>query len=319
MRGQIVGERAFGGSVARSLGGSCTTDPSNHRATERFWPETVAAIEAALAAGGILLRRLNRANALRFKGAKDPVTAVDVAAERCIRTLLARRFPRIGFLGEEGGSVAGTGGRWIVDPLDGTIAYITGLPLFSVCIALERQGRIEVGVLCLPSSGELFVAERGRGAFLNGRRIHVSPTARLRDAVIALWHDDTVWGNRRLRERIAALALQVRNVRIFGAGFSLACVAVGRLDAYWEQSAKPWDIAAGALLVQEAGGRVTAGTGHPFDVEHQTILASNGRFHRRLIGLLNGRSAGGTRPAVQPSGRTAERTSPASRAPSRRS
>ncbi|HSB68867.1 MAG TPA: inositol monophosphatase family protein [Candidatus Methylomirabilis sp.] len=302
----MAGGGAFGGAVARSFGGSRTAVQPNRRAAEHLLPETQAAIEAAEAAGGILLRRLNRANRVRFKGSKDPVTAADVAAERCIRTMLARRFPQIGFLGEEGGSVVGADGRWIVDPLDGTIAYITGLPLFSVCIALERRGRIEVGVLCLPSSGELFVAERGRGAFLNGRRLHVSRTTRLRDAVIALWHDDTVWGNRRLRERIAALALQVRSVRIFGAGFSLACVAAGRLDAYWEQSAKPWDIAAGALLVQEAGGRVTAGTGHPFDVERNTILASNGRIHRRLVGLLNGRPTGGSRPAVRPSSQTAE-------------
>lgn len=257
----------------------------------RFQPETLAAIQAAEAAGRILLRRFGRENAVRFKGAKDPVTAADVEAERRIRTRLARRFPRIGFLGEEGGGVEGPDGRWIVDPLDGTLAFIAGLPFFAVCIALERRRRLEAGVLLLPRLGELFVAERGRGATLNRRPIHVSRTTRLRDAVISLWHDDTVWGNRRLRERIAALALQVRNVRIFGAGFSLAAVAAGRLDAYWEQSAKPWDVAAGALLVAEAGGRVTDGAGRPFGVEHSTILASNGRVHRRLVGALNGRPA----------------------------
>jgi myo-inositol-1(or 4)-monophosphatase len=253
----------------------------------RFQPETLAAVEAAEAAGRILLRHLDRVRRVRFKGAKDPVTEADVAAERCIRTLLARRFPQIGFLGEEGGAVEGLDGRWIVDPLDGTIAFISGLPFFAVCIALERQARIEAGVLFLPRLGELFVAERGRGAFLNGCRIHVSRTTRVGDAVISLWHDDTVWSNRRLRERIAALALKVRNVRIFGAGFSLATVAAGRLDAYWEQSAKPWDVAAGALLVTEAGGRVTDGAGRPFDVEHATILASNGHIHNRLVGGLN--------------------------------
>jgi myo-inositol-1(or 4)-monophosphatase len=255
----------------------------------RFHPETLAAVEAAEAAGRILLRHLDRVRGVRFKGAKDPVTAADIEAESRIQSLLRRRFPQIGFLGEEGGAVEGTDGRWIVDPLDGTIAFISGLPFFAVCIALERRGRIEAGVLYLPRLGELFVAERGRGAFLNRRRLHVSQTTRLRDAVIALWHDDTVWSNRQLRERIAALALRVRNVRIFGAGFSLASVAAGRLDAYWEQSAKPWDVAAGALLVAEAGGRVTEGAGLPFDVNHTTILASNGRIHRRLVGALNGR------------------------------
>jgi myo-inositol-1(or 4)-monophosphatase len=253
----------------------------------KFGPETQAAIQAAEAAGRILLRHFGRVRGIRLKGAKDPVTAADTAAERSIRTSLARRFPHIGFLGEEGTTVDGPDGRWIVDPLDGTIAFISGLPFFAVSIALERRGRIEAGAILLPRLGELFVAERGRGAWLNGQRIRVSRTARLADCVLSLWHDDTVWGDRRLRERIAGLALEVRSVRIFGAGFSLAYVAAGRLDGYWEQSAWPWDVAAGALLVSEAGGRVTDGKGRPFDPEQPTILASNGRIHRFLIAALN--------------------------------
>jgi myo-inositol-1(or 4)-monophosphatase len=251
-----------------------------------FSPETQAAVEAARAAGQILLRQLGRARGIRFKSAKDPVTAADLAAERCIRGRLRRRFPKIGYLGEEGTHIDGPDGRWIVDPLDGTMVFIAGLPFFAVSIALEREGRIDTGLLYLPRLDEMFVAERGRGAFCNGRRIRVSPTTRLRDCMIALWHDDSVWGNRALRERIAALALQVRNVRIFGAGYSLASVAAGRLDAYWEQSAYPWDIAAGALIVAEAGGRVTDGGGRPLDINQPTILASNGRIHRRLVTAL---------------------------------
>jgi myo-inositol-1(or 4)-monophosphatase len=106
------------------------------------------------------------------------------------------------------------------------------------------------------------------------------------ECVVALWHDDSVWSNRGLRERIAALALRVRNVRIFGAGYALANVAAGRLDAYWEQSAKPWDVAAGALLVEEAGGRVTDGGGRSLDLGQPTILASNGHIHRRMVAAL---------------------------------
>ncbi|MBI4572427.1 MAG: inositol monophosphatase [candidate division NC10 bacterium] len=252
-------------------------------------PETQAAIQAAEAAGRILLSHLGRVRGVRLKGTKDPVTAADLAAERCIRRSLHQRFPAVGFLGEEGEASNGTGGRWIVDPLDGTIGFISGLPFFAVSIALERRGRIEAGVILLPRLGELFVAERGRGAWLNGRRIHVSQTGSLNHCVISLWHDDTVWGDRRLRDRIAVLALKVRNVRIFGAGFSLAYVAAGRLDAYWEQSACPWDVAAGALLVAEAGGRVTDGSGRAFEIDQPTILASNGRIHRHLITALNGR------------------------------
>jgi myo-inositol-1(or 4)-monophosphatase len=255
----------------------------------KFNPETQAAFQAAEAAGRILLRHFGRVRGVRLKGAKDPVTSADIAAERSIRVSLARAFPRIGFLGEEGTRTDGPDGRWIVDPLDGTIAFIGGLPFFAVSIAFERHRRIEAGVILLPRLGELFVAERGRGAWLNGQRIHVSQTRRLSDAVISLWHDDSVWRDRRLQERIAGLALKVRNVRIFGAGFSLAYVAAGRLEAYWEQSAHPWDVAAGILLVMEAGGRVTDGAGRPIDIERPTILASNGRIHHHLTMALNGR------------------------------
>jgi myo-inositol-1(or 4)-monophosphatase len=250
-------------------------------------PETQAAIQAARDAGRILLRQAGRARGVRFKRAKDPVTAADIAAERLIRRRLAARFPEIGFLGEEGHVVEGRDGRWIVDPLDGTLAFVAGLPFFAVCIALERRSTLESAVLYLPRLDELFVAERGRGTRLNGRRIGVSATGRLGDAVLAIWHDDSVWGDRGLRERIARLALAVRNVRIFGAGFALAYVAAGRLDGYWEQSAHPWDIAAGALLVQEAGGRVTTGSGRPLTLDSPTILASNRRLHRRLAEALN--------------------------------
>jgi myo-inositol-1(or 4)-monophosphatase len=289
----VVGDsgNTFGSSVVQSFGGSRTDEHSNSRTVERFSRETRAAIQAAETAGRILLRHFGRVRGIRLKGAKDPVTAADGAAERCIRASLARRFPDIGFLGEEGTRADGPGGRWIVDPLDGTLAFVSGLPFFAVSIALERRGRIEAGVILLPRLGELFAAERGRGAWLNGRRIRVSERRRLMQCVVALWHDDSVWRSRPLRERIARLALQVRNVRSFGAGFSLAYVAAGRLDAYWEQSACPWDVAAGALLVTEAGGRVTDGAGRPFAVDQPTILASNGRIHRRLVMALNGRSA----------------------------
>ncbi len=285
--------RAFGGTAVRQYGGtkaelpySCTVVPAYPRTVVRFSPETQAAVEAALAAGGLLSRRVGRIRSVRLKTPKDPVTEVDSAAERCIQRSLRRKFPRIGFLGEEGGAREGPDGRWIVDPLDGTIAFVAGLPFYSVCIALEREGRLEASVLYLPRLQELFVAERGQGAWLNGRRVCVSERRILRECVIALWHDDTVWKDRALRERIAALALRVRNVRIFGAGFALAYVAAGRLDAYWEQSAHPWDLAAGALLVQEAGGHVTSGAGRPFDLDDPTILASNGHIHGRLAAAL---------------------------------
>jgi myo-inositol-1(or 4)-monophosphatase len=256
-------------------------------------PETRAAIAAARAAGAILARSFGRIRDVRLKGPKDPVTAADAASERCIRRLLARRFPGVGFLGEEGTVVEGPDGRWIVDPLDGTLAFIAGLPSFGVSIALERGSRIETGVLLFPRLGELFVAERGRGAWLNGRRLRVSRRTRLDDCVVSLWQDGSVWGDPGLRARIAAVGRAVRGVASFGACFSLAYVAAGRLDGYWEQSAHSWDVAAGALLVLEAGGRVTDGAGGAHTVEDRTIVASNGRIHRRLVALLNAPRPGG--------------------------
>ena len=278
--------RRFDGSGIRRHGGSRTTEPSNGRTVKRFSPETQAALAAAQAAGDLLLARVGRFGAVQLKSAKDPVTEADAAAERCIRRLLHRQFPRIGFLGEEGGAAEGPDGRWIVDPLDGTIGFVAGLPIFSVLIALERRGTLESSVTYVPCLGESFVAERGRGAWLNGRRIAVSQRRRLAETIVALWHDDSVWGNRPLRERIAALALRVRNVQTFGAGFALAGVAAGRLDGYWEEKISPWDVAAGVLLVQEAGGAATAYDGRPADIRSRQILASNGLIHGEMSTIL---------------------------------
>jgi myo-inositol-1(or 4)-monophosphatase len=252
--------------------------------------ETRAAIAAARAAGRILDHWFGRAGPVRLKSARDPVTRADGLSEQAIRRLLYRRFPDIGFLGEEGGAVAtGPHGRWIVDPLDGTIAFVAGLPTFGVSIALERRGRLEAGVMLFPRLRELFVAERGRGAWLNGRRIRVSRSAEMARCVVSLWHEAALWRDDRMRARVARVGAEVRSVAMVGACFSLAYVAAGRLDAYWERQAHPWDVAAGALLVREAGGRVTGGAGQPFDLDEPSIVASNGRIHDRIVALLNGR------------------------------
>jgi myo-inositol-1(or 4)-monophosphatase len=253
----------------------------------RLGPETRLAVRAARAAGAVLLAQLGRPRRMWLKAGKELATSADVAAERCIARILRAGLPEAGFLGEEGGRRgAGAEACWIVDPLDGTLSFVHGQPTFAVCIALARGGRVETGVTLLPRLGELFVAERGRGAFLNGRRIRVSATRRLGEAALALWHDRSVWGDRGLRDRLARLARGARVVWSHGAGYSLAGVAAGRLDGYWEQSAAPWDIAAGSLLVEEAGGRVTDGRGGPLDLGRPTILASNGPLHRRLLAGL---------------------------------
>jgi len=252
----------------------------------RLQAETRAAVLAARAAGRVLDRHFGRVGRVRLKGPKDPVTAADAASERVIRRLLRKRYPDVGFLGEEGTVAAGAEGRWIVDPIDGTLAFVAGLPTFGVSIALERRDRIDVGVMLFPRLRELFVAERGRGAWLNGRPIRVSRTTTLGWATVSLWHDSRVWGDRRLRDRLARVGARAQSVINVGACFSLAYVAAGRLDGYWERNAHPWDVAAGALLVREAGGRVTDGAGGPFRLDEPTIVASNGRLHAGLVALL---------------------------------
>jgi myo-inositol-1(or 4)-monophosphatase len=256
----------------------------------RLSPATRLAVRAARAAGAVLLAQLGRPRRVWTKAGSELATSADVAAERCIARLLRAGLPHAGFLGEEGGRRGPRDGAcWIVDPLDGTLSFVHGMPTFSVCIALARDGRLECGVILLPRLGELFVAERGRGAYLNGRRLHVSGTTRLRRAALALWHDASVWGDAALRGRLATLALGARVAWVHGAGFSLAYVAAGRLDAYWEQSAAPWDIAAGALLVEEAGGRVTDDRGRPLALDQPTILATNGHLHQRVLAHLRPR------------------------------
>jgi myo-inositol-1(or 4)-monophosphatase len=172
---------------------------------------------------------------------------------------------------------------------------VAGLPTFGVSVALERRGQLEVGVMYFPRLRELFVAERGRGAWLNGRRIRVTRTRDLARCVVSLWHEAGLWRDRRMRDRVARVGAEVRSVTMVGACFSLAYVAAGRLDAYWERQAHPWDVAAGALLVREAGGRVTGGGGEPFDLNDPTIVASNGRINDRMVALLNGRRPPATR------------------------
>jgi myo-inositol-1(or 4)-monophosphatase len=280
--------------------------------TAAWSPETRAAMRTAVVAGRLLLARFGRIRRIGYKGPKDLVTSADVAAERLIRRLLRSRFPRIGFLGEEGGRRGPVDAdHWIVDPLDGTVSFVSGLPTFAVCIALVHDRRLATGVTFLPRLGELFVAERGRGAFLGRRRLRVTRTARLGDALLVLWHDATVWRDRPLRERLARLARRARAVRNEGAGFGLACVAAGRADAYWEQDAAPWDMASGALLVAEAGGRVTADHGGPLGFDQRTIIASNGPLHGAIVRHL-GRAGRRTRvsrePAVDLAGLASART-----------
>jgi myo-inositol-1(or 4)-monophosphatase len=224
------------------------------------------------------------------KGPGNFVSAADHRAESILREELAKARPGYGFLGEEGGLVAGsdTTHTWIVDPLDGTTNFLHGIPQFCISIGLERQGTIVAGVIYDPIADELFTAERGKGAFLNDQRLRVAARRDLAEAVFACGLPHRGRGDLALfRSEFAVIQDKVAGLRRFGAAaLDLAWVAAGRVDAYWERDISPWDIAAGLLLVREAGGFVTDVDGKDTMMQTGSIVAGNETMHHELLKLL---------------------------------
>ncbi len=226
------------------------------------------------------------------KGRIDLVTAADLEAERAFRALIAARFPDHVVVGEEARAAEVPLGRcrWIIDPVDGTTNFAHGLALFCVSIALEVDGRVELGVVYDPINEELFVAERGAGARLNGTPLGVTTCAALVDALLCTGFPYTVREERRQQVAVfAAFLEEAQAVRRLGsAALDLCYVAAGRFDGYWEELVHPWDIAAGALIVEEAGGRVTGLAGEPFDPFRGHIVATNGILHGAVLDVIRG-------------------------------
>ena len=225
-----------------------------------------------------------------LKGPANFVSAADHRAEEVLRAELAKARPGYGFLGEEGGRQEGSDKThcWIVDPLDGTTNFLHGIPQFAISIALEREGTIVAGVIYNPANDELFVGERGKGAFLNDQRLRVAARRRLIDAVVACGLPHHGKGDLPLfRSEFAAVQDKVAGLRRFGAAaLDLAWIAAGRFDAYWERNLGPWDIAAGVLLVREAGGYVSDLAGGETPHRSGDIIAGNETMHRDLLRLL---------------------------------
>jgi len=249
------------------------------------------AVEAVVRAGEIHLSKFRSGVRVDKKGAIDLVTEVDLEVERMFRAMIAERFPGHDVLAEEmGGASTGARHRWVFDPLDGTTNYAHGLPIFCASLALEIDGQAEVAAVFDASRQELFTAERGIGAWLNGEPLRVSATSDIIDALLVTGFPYTVHQTpERFLKVFGAFIARARAVRRLGsAAIDLCYVAAGRMDAFWEESLQPWDTMAGALIVQEAGGRVTALDGGPWVPADGHILASNGQLHDTMLAILRG-------------------------------
>jgi len=248
-----------------------------------------AAKAAAREAGRLLRENVDKRGEIMFKGAVDLVTHFDRKSQEMIFRRLSAAFPGHGFLAEEGLSLPGTSGcRWIIDPIDGTTNFAHTFPIFCVSIALEQKGEVVVGVVYDPMRDELFEAVRGRGAFLNGARVRVSDIPELGKALLATGfpYDVRTSSFNNVRE-FNAFIVRAQAVRRCGsAALDLCYVACGRFDGFWELKLKPWDVAAGALIIEEAGGRVSDFEGRTFDPFNQQALASNGRIHEEMRAVL---------------------------------
>jgi myo-inositol-1(or 4)-monophosphatase len=247
---------------------------------------------AARKAGRSLARDFGEVEQLQvsLKGPANFVTAADHRAEEILHHELSRARPGYGFLMEERGEIAGADAthRFIVDPLDGTTNFLHGIPLFAISIALEREGDLVAGLIYNPASNETFTAERGKGAYLNDRRIRVAARVELADCVIVTGaphrgkpgHEDF------LHEARAVMASCAGLRRTGAAALDLAWTAAGRFDGYWERNLRAWDLAAGIVIVREAGGYVTDMGGGERSLDEGSVLAGNETIHRKLLKLI---------------------------------
>ena len=252
------------------------------------------AVEIAREAGAVIARYFERRIGYELKSEYDLVTEADKQSEKMIVERITARFPGHAVLAEEGGGRENPSEyRWYVDPLDGTTNFAHGFPVFNVSIGLARNGEMIVGVIYDPLRDEMFAAEKGSGAWLNHRRIHVSALTSLRKSLLATGfpsYKRHLNVNVHYYHQMAMISHGVR--RAGSAALDLAYVACGRLDGYWEIGLRPWDMAAGSLIVEEAGGRVTDMTGARLDLAGPHILATNGAIHAEMIEVFQEVAAG---------------------------
>ena len=246
--------------------------------------------EIAREAGALLMDRFRRHIGFEYKGDVDLVTEADRSSEKLIMQRIGERWPGHDLFGEEGTRTnRGSEYRWYIDPLDGTTNFAHGFPVFCVSMALEHKGERIAGVLYDPTRDELFAAEKGSGAYLNGTRMHVSKVDNLGEALSATGFPSHKRHKNPNIYFYHVVTLKTHGVRRAGsAALDLASVAAGRLDAFWEFNLNPWDTAAGVLLVQEAGGMVTRFDNSPWKLSSEETLATNGIVHQEFLDLFEG-------------------------------
>jgi len=245
---------------------------------------------AAVTAGALLREHVGGVREISYKGAINLVTEMDHRAERTIVAIISAAFPDHGILSEEGACRESSSEfLWMIDPLDGTTNYAHGYPNFAVSIGLAEREEMAVGVVYDPMRDELYTAERSRGAFLNARPIRVSQSDRLIRSLLATGFPyDRAESDQNNLNFFNAMIMACQEIRRSGsAALDLCSVAAGRLDGYWELKLHPWDVAAGSLIVREAGGSVTDLSGGRSDVRDKEIIASNGIIHAQILDVMN--------------------------------
>ena len=244
-----------------------------------------AMMEIAREAGALLMPYFRRRVAIEYKGEADLVTEADRNSEKLIRERIKAKWPSHDILGEEQGLVdTGSDYRWYIDPLDGTTNFAHSFPVFCVSMGLEHKGQMVAGVVYDPTRDEMFSAEQGSGAFLNGELIHVSKIANLNECLVATGFPSYKRHKNPNIHFYHQITLRTHGVRRAGsAAIDLCYVASGRLEAFWEFNLNSWDTAAGVLIVEEAGGRVSGFDDSPFQIDSRETLASNGLVHAALI------------------------------------
>lgn len=245
-------------------------------------------LDALERAGRIIKANFGKPQKISKKGVFNLVTEIDKVSEKAVIGLILKRFPGHAILAEESPAVKGSGGRWIIDPIDGTTNFAHGFPIVSVSIGFEQEGRLRMGGVFDPFRKELFFAERGKGATLNGKRIHVSKIKTLADSLVATGFPyDRLKNPEDYLGMLRAFLPRIQGIRRGGsAAIDLCYVACGRFDGYYEMKLSPWDKAAGMIIVEEAGGTLTDFSGDPLTLTGIQNLVTNGRVHKEMLGTL---------------------------------